>query len=229
MSELGSIDFGDAQGGVSSSAEGLSEEAVARLQANAAAIAAIRKQEKQTKKGDDAVVSLLLQFLNDAHYSHLFTLIARLIARNCPSIFILSIIALVHTLAAEEVERVLDRHFATETRKGITETALSQMQDLIVNERIVEWLTSVQMILSLNPDGIIRSLLLDEKNIDGSVLQLTAFIMADYFALQQKAVTYEQVQPVAMQLLQSILAPYISAIQKSILEQKTKSNDEDED
>jgi len=56
----------------------------------------IQKEEKKAKKKDDGVAQVILQFLTDDQRTHLATLIARLVALDCPSPFILSILSLIN-------------------------------------------------------------------------------------------------------------------------------------
>lgn len=232
MSELGGFEFAGGQEGLSGAPEALSEEALARLQENAKAIAAIRKEEKQSKRRDTAVAHILVQFLNNKRYSHLFPLIAKLVARNCPSIFILSIIALIHKEAEAEVEKYLQKQFTDSERAEVEQKTTASSQELALNATVLEWLTKVQMVLASDPDGIIRPLLLDEKNIEGSVLQLTSFVLTEHFAAQGKKVAYNKVQPIALQMLHSVLSPYIADIQKRVLAEKAQAarvEDDDDD
>jgi hypothetical protein len=217
MSEFGGLDFSAPAEGQSSSSESLSEEALARLQANAAAIAAIRKEEKLSKQKDDVLAQILLKFLQDSRYSHLFSLIARLIARNCPSIFILSIISLVHAPAKAELDEYIARTFTEQERKVVYDTALQVLNSQDLHATVLQWLTSVQMVLSSSVATILQSLLIDEKNIDGAVLQLSTFIVKDFFDQHEKQLPYEQVQPMVLQLLHSILVPYVAQLQKNKL------------
>src|SRR3989338_2538414 len=108
MSEFGGIDIGAPGEGIAGATdraapekrrpappEQLSEEAKQRFAAAAAAMAQIRREEKRSKKRDDQVARVILQFLAQDSNTHLFLLISRLVARDCPSIFILSIISLI--------------------------------------------------------------------------------------------------------------------------------------
>lgn len=103
MSEFGGPDIlGPSEGG-SSAPEQLSEQAKQRFAAAAAAMQQIQREEKRSKKRDDQVAKAIVQFLGQDEHTHLFLLISRLVARDCPSIFILTILSLIHD-AAEQAE-----------------------------------------------------------------------------------------------------------------------------
>ena len=95
MSELGGLDVGMPDEGTGGAPETLSEDAKARFAASAAAMQQAKKEEKKSRKKDDRVAQVIMKFLGNQKDSHLFTLISRLVARDCPSIFILAIISLV--------------------------------------------------------------------------------------------------------------------------------------
>src|SRR5438105_2028573 len=96
MSEFGGPEIGIPGEGGGSAPEQLSEEAKQRFAAAAAAMKVIQKEEKRSKKRDTRVARTIIQFLNDDRYAHLFVLISRLVARDCPSIFILAILSLIN-------------------------------------------------------------------------------------------------------------------------------------
>src|SRR3989344_9696313 len=95
MSDFGGLDIGATQEGASNASEQLSEDAKARFAAAAGAMRQIRREEKKSKKKDDRVAQVIMKFLGNQQDAHLFTLISRLVARDCPSIFILAVISLI--------------------------------------------------------------------------------------------------------------------------------------
>src|SRR3989338_6586098 len=104
MSEIGGIEIGSPSEGSGKAPEQLSEEAKQRFAAAAAAMKAIQREEKRSKKRDTRVARTIIQFLNDDRYAHLFVLISRLVARDCPSIFILSVPSLINDECATVVQ-----------------------------------------------------------------------------------------------------------------------------
>src|SRR3989338_8797691 len=93
--------------GLTGVSEALSEEAKQRFAAAAAAMQHIKKEEKKSKKRDDQVAQVIIQFLGEERHARLFVLISRLVARDCPSIFILAILSLTHEKSLQTVEEYL--------------------------------------------------------------------------------------------------------------------------
>ena len=107
MSELGgseSFTPGEEGSGVSEAAR---EQASQRFAASQQAAQQQQKDEKKAKKRDDGVAQVILQFLTDTQKTHLAILIARLVARDCPSPFILAVLSLINHRCAETVEEYL--------------------------------------------------------------------------------------------------------------------------
>jgi hypothetical protein len=230
MSEDG-LDIGlpdEGQGGVS---EELSEDAKARFAAAGAAMAQMRKEEKKSKKKDDKVAHVILKFLNDAKNSHLFTLISRLVARDCPSIFILAIISLIDEESQKEVAEYLkemtdkDAHETVDESMALTKTGEI---DAETNRTLIDWITRMQMVLSQAPQQILTKLMIDDKNIDGSVLQLTTFVLQRFFETRKKAVKFEKLQPLTASILQTVFEPFIASARKAIFK-AAEEEDENED
>ena len=206
------VDGGPGEGG-SGVSEQLSENARQKFAAAAAAMQQIKREEKQSKKRDDQVANAIIQFLGDEGNAHLFTLIARLVARNCPSIFILAILSLIH----EGCQQAVDESMAL-TKTGEL--------DPDVNKALVSWITRMQMVLSMSSGKIIARLMVDEKNIDGSVLQLTTFVLQDFFEERKKAMPFEKLQPLTASIMQAVLQPFMKEARKVLAEASAEEEDD---
>ena len=229
MSEIGGLDIGIPDEGVGGAPEELSEEAKQRFAAAAAAMKQIRKEEKQSKKRDDQVARAIIQFLGHDKYSHLFLLISRLVARDCPSIFILSILSLIHEGSFNEVQEYLQETVHKTASETVDEsTALTSTGELdpVMNKSLVEWITRMQMVLAINPETILFKLMIDEKNIDGTVLQLTTFVVKDFFSENNREVEFEKIQPLTASILQTVFEPFIGSVQKAFLKEAQESEEE---
>ena len=229
MSELG-----DLEGGIPSEVSGgapeeLSEEAKQRFAAAAAAMQEIRREEKQSKKRDDQVARTIIQFLGDDKYSHLFVLISRLVARDCPSIFILAILSLIHEESLKTCQEYLIENQVKTAKETVDESmALTKSGELDAktNRTLIDWITRMQLVLSLSSEKILLKLMLDEKNIDGTVLQLTTFILQDFFASRGKQPPFEKIQPLTASILQTVFEPFIGRVRKKLLDMKKDEGEE---
>ncbi len=232
MSETGGIDIGMPDEGLGGAPEELSEEAKARFAAAGAAMAQIRKEEKQSKKKDDQVAKVIMQFLHDENNAHLFTLIARLVARDCPSIFILAIISLIDEESLKASEQYLKDMSLKDAHETVDEsTALVSTGDIDAdsNRALVDWITRMQMVLSLSPEKILLKLMIDDRNIDGTVLQLTTFVLQRFFEQRKKAMDFEKLQPLTANILQTVFEPFIGPIRKILLEEAEGKSSVEED
>ncbi|MDD5623873.1 MAG: hypothetical protein PHI23_04150, partial [Candidatus Peribacteraceae bacterium] len=182
MSDMEGFSQGAPSEGAAGGMEELSEEAKQRFAAAAAAMQQIRREEKKSKRRDDQVAQAIIQFLSDDRHTHLFVLVSRLVARDCPSIFILAILSLIHENSLTTVQEYL-KEAAGKTAEEELDTSMTVMRSRELNEegnrRLVTWIGRMQLVLSLDPKGILLRLMLDERNIDGTVLQLTTFVLQE--------------------------------------------------
>lgn len=230
MSETGGIDIGAPGEGIAGAPEQLSEEAKQRFAAAAAAMAQIRREEKRSKKRDDQVARAILQFLSQDNYTHLFLLISRLVARDCPSIFILSIISLIDEGSYLAVQEYLQETIQKTAKEAVDENMTllkTGTLDAETNRVLIEWITRMQMVMALDPERILMTLMIDEKNIDGTILQLSTFVLQEFFLKQGKATPFDKVQPLAGSILQTVFEPFVEAARKKLLESKEKEQDEE--
>lgn len=191
--------------GGGSASESLSEEARARFAGAAAAAQQARKEEKKAKKRDDGVAQMIMAFLSDAQRTHLATLISRLVALDCPSPFLLAILSLVNADCARAVEDYLAEQGAS---TDVDTRALAAIPDTKLpaeaNETLEKWILSMELVLGTNPVQILRSLIVDEGNIDGTVLQLTTFVLEEFLKGHGMAVPFPDLQRVTISILQSV-------------------------
>ena len=231
MSEFGGIDIGAPGEGIAGAPEQLSEEAKQRFAAAAAAMAQIRREEKRSKKRDDQVARVILQFLAQDSNTHLFLLISRLVARDCPSIFILSVISLIDEGSFVAVQEYLQETLQKTAKEAVDENMpllKTGTLDAETNRVLIEWITRMQMVMALDPERILVSLMLDEKNIDGTILQLATFVLQEFFLKQGKATPFDKVQPLAGSILQTVFEPFVAAARQRLLESKEKENSDEE-
>ncbi|MBU0766592.1 hypothetical protein KKF55_02300 [Patescibacteria group bacterium] len=233
MSDIGGPESFNPDEGVGGVSEALSEEAKQRFAAAAAAMQQIKKEEKQSKKRDDQVAQVIIQFLGDEGHSHLFVLISRLVARDCPSIFILSILSLIHKESLKTVSNYLEETIKKTAEETVDESiygehdrtmALTKTDELDVdtNRSLIEWITRMQMVLSISPEKILLRLMVDEKNIDGTVLQLTTFVLQEFFQNRGRETPFDKIQPLTASILQTVLQPFMGSVKKALLKEEEK-------
>lgn len=233
MSETGGLDIGMPDEGGSGVSESLSEDAKARFAAAGAAMKQIRKEEKKSKKRDDRVVQVIMKFLGSQKDSHLFTLISRLVARDCPSIFILAIISVMDQESLDVVEEYLKESTEKDAHQTVDESmslTKSDEMDAETNRALIDWITRMQMVLAVSPEKILLKLMIDDRNIDGTVLQLTTFVLQRFFQERSKSTVFEKLQPLTASILQTVFEPFIPGVRKALLKQaEEKKSDEDDE
>ena len=207
MSELGGLDIFTPGEGGKGPLESLSEEAKQRFAAAAAAMQQLRRDERRAKKKDDQVARTIIQFLNDPAHTHFF---------------ILGILSLVN----KECLKMVEEYFSEQQEPGSHETveamtALVEGADFKegTNRKLIDWITRLQMILAHDAERILGSLLIERTQIDGSVLQLTIFVLQEFFVKEEKKdLPYESAQPLTASILQTVFEPFLHMMQKPILE-----------
>lgn len=231
MSEIGGDILGPGEGS-SGAPEQLSEEAKQRFAAAAASMKAAQREEKKSKKRDSRVVQTIIKFLNDDRYSHLFLLISRLVARDCPSVFILAILSLI-----DEESRTVVTEYLQEGGREIPKMNGPEVSvvaggnlDTATNEELLQWVTRMQLVLSLEAKEILRRLTVDGDNVDGTVLQLATFVLQEFFAKKlpnKEELPFEQLHPLTAGILQSVLEPFMDEMDASALKAPVSDDDED--
>lgn len=230
MSDLGGPEsFLPGEGG-GSAPEQLSEEAKQRFAAAAAAMKAIRGEEKRSRKRDDRVARTIIQFLNDDRYAHLFILISRLVARDCPSVFILAVLSLI----SDDCRTVVKDYLKEAGQKSDSETVSESLRltkggdlDAASHAFIVEWITRMQMVLSLEAVPILSRLMVDEHNIDGTVLQLTTFVLQDFFSNGgRRKIPFDRMHGLTASILQAVFEPFMDALDRKFFEKPKAEEDE---
>lgn len=229
MSDSGPESFSPDEGGGSAS-EQLSEEARQRFAAAQAALQQIQREEKKAKKRDDGIAQIILQFLTDSQRTHLATLISRLVSLNCPSTFLLAILSLINEQCRAAVaeylrenridpESTLPDHAVIPENGALTEAA---------NEDIARWIVRVEQVMRLDEDRILAALLIDDHNIDGTILQLTSFVLQDFLVLQKRNVSFEQLQTLSAGILQALFRPAMQRRdERHLAEESATSHEED--
>ena len=211
--------------GMGNISEGLSENAKQHFAAAAQAMQQLRKEEKRAKKKDDQVAKTIIQFLNDDSYSHLFILISKLVARNCPSIFILGILSLINEDCLNAVREYLKEHEDATAHDTVESIIQGKEIEAKANRQLIDWITRLQMILTHDAERILESLLLDDKHIDGSVLQLTTFVIQEFFRKEDKELPFEKAQPLTSSILQTVFEPFLHHVEKKALPPDSKDDD----
>ncbi len=187
--------------------EALSEEAKARFAGAAAAGQQVRKEEKKAKRRDDGVAQMIIQFLTDTQRQHLATLISRLVGLNCPSPFLLAVLSLINKDCAHVVEEYLSERGTTGDVKDLV--LPNTKLDADTAAALEKWILRMELTLSLNPEETLKALVVEEGNVDGTVLQLTTFVLEAFLKEHGKNPVFPDLQRVTIGILQSVFESYM--------------------
>lgn len=230
MSEFGGLDIGMPEEGQGGASEALSEEARQRFAAAQAAAQQARREERKAKKRDDGVAQAIMQFLTDQQRTHLATLIARIVARDCPSPFILAVLSLINAPCAHAIDEWLkERNVSVpDDADAPQQPSVNATLDADATAAMGRWILRLELSLALESPAILDALLLDDSNIDGTLLQLTTFVLQDFLRERKQTITFEQTQAIAVRILQSLFGPYLHAHlerRQQIAEQSSNEDD----
>ncbi len=216
------------EGSTGKVSEGISEQAKEQFAASQAAMQQIRKEEKKAKKRDDGVAQMILQFLNDTQRTHLASLIARLVAINCPSPFILAILSLINDGCKTVVTDYLTEKQITVDASNSSNTDIMATTGLDTqnNKELMEWIMRMETVLATDPDTILDTLIVEDNNIDGTILQLTTFVLQTFLEDNKKSASFENLQQLSIGVLQGLFTPYMQA---RIERQLAEADDEDKE
>lgn len=213
----------------------ISEQASEKAREDFAAGAAQSKQmardEKKSRKRDDRVAATIRQFLDDEHYAHLFQLISRLAARDCPSVFILAILSLIHTPAREAVEEYITEHNIVLDLVPASRNLRENRNDLSpeVRGELLLWISRLSLVMATDTEKILSKLMVDEDNIDGTVLQLSTFTLVDFFEQQKMLIPFEDLQPLTIKILQDVIEPHMETMERYFAKLREEQNPKEED
>lgn len=220
--------FTPSEGG-SGAREQLSEQSKQRFAQAQAQLKALMKEEKKAKKRDDRVAQAIVQFLGDDRYAHLFQLIVKLAALDCPSIFILAILSLIHEGSKSTVEEYIAEN-QLKISTPDTHSPSLQSEGLPADQRqtLLQWIARMELVVKIDTEAILKRLMTDEDNIDGTVLQISTFVLQDYFRSIGRQIEYEELQPLTIKILQDVVEPHLHNMAE-YFEMKRQEGDTSED
>lgn len=207
FSESGGESFAPSENAGAAS-EGVSEAAKARFAGQAAGAAQIRRDQAKAQKRDDSVAQAIIGFLTDTQRQHLATLIARLVARNCPSPFLLAILSLINKQCLEQYLQFARENQLPDAKES-RELSLPNLPGEQTAE-LADWVVRIEQVLAFDAQRIIASLLEDADNFDPTLLQLTTFVLEEFLHEHAKTAEFEKLQPLAAMILQTVFTPYLT-------------------
>ncbi len=155
----------------------------------------LKKEEGQARAHDDKLAQIIVQFMATASGTDLFLLISRCVAQDIPSELIIAVLSLVDRKASEEIENILKAG----SPGALTAPNYKDVQSLnpAQKQAIDAWIKNITAAAAHKPHRALDSLLIKSvaqnsqelvKEISPPFVQLSAFIMRNYLAMQQTQV-----------------------------------------
>ena len=213
-------------GGADVGSEGIDQAAFEkfkeRMKAAAAQIKALQASEQRQKKNEDELIKILIKFIKSGQKKELLALILKLLDRNIPAVFILSLILIANKDVQNDMKIVLmpqdqSQNTLPGEQSDPTNTIL-QSDDPIsemlttndavgvspaIKQEIATWLKVIEEKLNENPARIIRTTI-EDGQICVPAIQLTSFCLREF--LQSKGVesNYEKLREFISFVLQNM-------------------------
>ena len=228
----GAAESSSAGEGGGSASEQASEKAREQFRDASAQSKQQAKDERKARHRDDRVAQTIKDFMSDEQYAHFFQLISRLAARDCPSVFILALLSLIHNGAREAVEEYIVEqkivlNVPNEPSSMDNDNGLSSP----TKEEIVLWISRLSLVMSIDTEQVLSRLMVDENNIDGTVLQLATFVLVEFFMQHKRPVPFEELQPMTVKILQDVIEPHMAVMEAYFarLRNDTKKDDDSDE
>ncbi len=167
-------------------------ESAKKFKAQQSAVKDLRKEEQKKRDDDTKIANIIIGFLNDPSNSKYFILIARLVARNIPSEFILSFISLIH----KKSEHIIAGIKTNKNNKALQIKTRNSFGNLppAVKLTIDKWTSNVYKVGDKNFKKVYLSLINPDNTIEDSYFQLNTFILEDFLKKLELNCEYTEVR-----------------------------------
>lgn len=176
----------------------------------------LQKEEGKARAHDDKLAQIIVQFLASASGTDLFLLISRCVAQDIPSELIIAVLSLVDRQASEEIANILKE---AKEASALVVPQYKDMHTLSPEQKkgIDAWIKNITAAAAHKPHRTLDSVLIKSvskgsqeviREISPPLVQLSAFIMRNYLAVQDTHVDVQKLrdfmQSVYFRLLQDL-------------------------
>jgi len=198
--------------GADSGSEGgaeMTQEAIERFKEQARKSAAQAKQDKKQegkrRDQEDVLSKIILQFLQNPKYSGFFLLISRVLSKNVPSDFILSILALIH----KESAQVLDAKNIKITKAPEQNTHFPPE----ISKPLASWSTLIFSVGTAEPHKVLETVLDQDWNLDQNLVQLFSLVLKEFFSFKKFETPFENISGFSETFLRNLSSSLENQIQ----------------
>jgi len=223
MSEIGGLDSFDTQG-VSEASEQSQEQFRDQIRQSQAAAQQQQKDEGKARQKDDQLAKIIVQFLAQPSNTDLFLLISRCVGQDIPSEVIIAVLSLTDRTAFVEMENILKDSDPSSLPVPTSNDSIHSLSEGQM-KAIEQWLSHINLASAKKPFRTLESLLVLKKvgrgedpirEISPSFIQLSAFILRNYLAMQSTQVDYENLHD----FMQSAYLKMIQNLRDMVADQK---------
>lgn len=192
----------------------------------------LQKEEGKARAHDNNLAQIIVQFLSQqSGGTDLFLLISRCVAQDIPSELIIAVLSLVDRKASEEIGNIL-KEAKKEMALVVPQYSEVHVLNAAQKKVIDEWIGNISMAAGSKPHRTLESVLLKSavkntgeivREISPPLVQLSAFIMRYYLAMQQTQVELETLRD----FMQNVYFKIIQDLEEMVQGQKQLEKNED--
>ncbi len=223
MSEVGNFEsFAGAPAGNESS-EQAQEQFNEEMRRAQAAQQQLKKEEGKARGNDNKLANIIVQFLSQASNTDLFLLISRCVAQDIPSELLIAVLSLIDRTASMEIDQIVA---AAQNKNALTVPKQQAIHSLSEGQMqaIEKWLGDITVAAANKPHRTLESVLRKKvndrnemvKELSAPFVQLSAFILRNYLAMQSTQVDYE----ILHDFMQSAYLKMITDLEELVVGQK---------
>ncbi|MBI5411778.1 hypothetical protein HZA43_01220 [Candidatus Peregrinibacteria bacterium] len=200
------------------------------------ALAQLWKEEGKVKAQDDKLAKIIVRFLNDPANTHLFLLIARVVAQNVPSEFIIAILSLIDEGAQVEIQNFLAApaekneaklEFSPPPSQALALRSSTNFSALPAEDkvRIDQWIQKLQLVALKMPYRVLDTVAFKprgaaERQISPAVWQFASIVLRDFLNKRHATIDFALLQD----FIQLALVEIIKNTETFLAQQKTLPN-----
>lgn len=163
----------------------------------------LQKEEGKARSNDDKLAQIIVQFLSQqgGTGTDLFLLISRCVAQDIPSELIIAVLSLVDRKASEEIENIIKE---AKQDAALVVPAYKDVHTLNPAQKkaIDDWIKNITIAAAHKPHRTLDSVLVKSVSASGELVheisapfvQLSAFIMRNYLAMQETNVDVKKLR-----------------------------------
>lgn len=220
-----------------------SPEAIKRFKAQQAAVKKIKKQEKKFIKRDRSLGKILSRFIKSKKHSKIATLLARLVARNTPSLFLLAVLALIDQKSREEVslrlesvpgltllpERIESKIIEFEKEEDEEKEFKNLPPE--IKSHIDLWTKHIFYIGASSPIKIVLAVVNPDQKVDDTLPQLATFIAIEFLKEHKIKSKYQDIKNFMNVIFNGMIKSYLKTYneQKKLEDAAKKKKRKDDD